>query len=238
MTSIGEVLRSTLWGRELAPGQLRRVEDELIIRTCPAGSYVCRKGEPIEYWYGVIDGLLKMHAESPEGKAVTFTGMPAGGWFGEGSLLKNEPRRYDVVALRDSRVACMPRQTFEWLLDTSIAFNRFLLHQLNERLSYFIALVEYDRLLGPDERVARCLANLFNPYLNPGLERELQLSQEEIGYLSGLSRQRANQALQVLEKAGIVRVEYGRVTILDLDALRRFSSSAALHPASVVGEKG
>ncbi|MEW5888181.1 MAG: Crp/Fnr family transcriptional regulator [Pseudomonadota bacterium] len=225
MASIGDWLRTTLWARALTPEQFRRVEAETIVRSHPAGSYVCRKGEPVDYWYGVIEGLLKMHAESPEGKAVTFTGMPTGGWFGEGSLLKNEPRRYDVVALRDSRVACMPRATFEWLLDTSIGFNRFLLHQLNERLGYFIAIVEYDRLLGPDERVARCLANLFNPYLNPGLERELQLSQEEIGFLSGLSRQRANQALQVLEKAGILRVEYGRITILDLEALRRFTSA-------------
>ena len=34
-----------------------------------------------------------------------MTGVPAGGWIGEGSLLKNEERKYDVVALRDSQVA-------------------------------------------------------------------------------------------------------------------------------------
>jgi CRP/FNR family cyclic AMP-dependent transcriptional regulator len=48
----------------------------------------------------------------------------------------------------------MPRTTFLWLLDSSIPFNRFLLTQLNERLGQFIALVEYDRMLEPDARVA------------------------------------------------------------------------------------
>ena len=77
-------------------------------------------------------------------------------------------------------------------------------------------------MLEPDARVACCLAALFNPYLNPASGRELQISQEEIGYLCGTSRQRANQALQVLEKAGLLKVDYGGITILDLDGLRQF----------------
>ena len=111
---------------------------------------VLRKGEPAAHWIGVLDGLLKLSNVSPEGKMVTIAGIPAGGWFGEGSLLKDEPRQYDVVALRDSLVALMPRATFSWLLDQSIPFNRFLLVQLNERLGQFIATVECDRMLDPD----------------------------------------------------------------------------------------
>jgi CRP/FNR family cyclic AMP-dependent transcriptional regulator len=80
-------------------------------------------------------------------------------------------------------------------------------------------MLEYERLLDPDARVARCLAWLFNPFLYPGVSQKLQVSQEEIGYLSGISRQRVNQALQTLEKEGLLRVEYGGVTILDLDRL-------------------
>jgi CRP/FNR family cyclic AMP-dependent transcriptional regulator len=168
----------------------------------------------------LIDGLVKMTNLSADGKPTTFTGLPTGGWFGEGSLLKDEPRRYDVVALRNSHVAYMPKATFNRLLDTSIEFNRFLLVQLNERLGQFIAMVEYDRLLEPDARVARSLAAMFNPHLYPGIGPQLQISQEEIGYLAGLSRQRANQALKTLEKAGLLRVEYGGITVLDLDGLR------------------
>jgi len=193
-----------------------------VVRDFPAGAYVCRKGEPVDHWIGVIDGLVKMASVSPEGKTTTFVGVTSGGWFGEGSLLKDKARRYDIGALRASRMALMPRATFEWLLDTDIGFNRFLLMQLNERLSQFIAMVEYQRLLGPDARVARSLAALFNPVLYPDQAAEIQISQEEVGYLSGVSRQRVNRALQVLEKAGLLRVEYGRIRILDLDGLRAF----------------
>jgi CRP-like cAMP-binding protein len=222
MASIPELLDGSLWAQGLDAETRRELVTELVERKVPAGGYVCRNGEAVEHWIGVIDGLLKLSNVSPSGKTTTLAGVPALGWFGEGSLLKREPRRYDVVALRDSRVALMPRATFHRLLDQSIAFNRFLLTQLNERLAQFIALAEQQRLLGTDARVARCLAGLFNPILYPGLGARVAISQEEIGYLSGVSRQRVNQALRTLEDAGLLRVEYGGVTVLDPAGLRSF----------------
>jgi len=145
VTPLAQFLADSVWPQALGPQARERVRGETLERSVAAGGYVCRKGEPVEHWVGVIDGLVKISSVSPEGKAVTFTGVRAGGWFGEGSLLRPDPWRYDAVALRDSRVALVPRATFEWLLDSSIGFNRFLLEQLNERLAQFIAMVEYDR---------------------------------------------------------------------------------------------
>jgi len=217
------MLRASSWTRSLAPAELERVARETIVRDLPVGVPVCRKGEPVEHWIGLIDGLVKMTSVSPEGKTMTFTGVTSGGWFGEGSLLRDKHRRYDVVTLRDSRVAYMPSATFHWLLDSNIGFNRFLLIQLNERLAQFIAMVEHERLLEPDARVARSLAGLFNPLLYPDQATDVQLSQEELGYLCGVSRQRVNQALQRLEKAGLLKVDYGRIRIIDLEGLRSFT---------------
>ncbi len=217
-------LRSTIWARALSAAEMARVEADCFEQFVPKGGFVCRKGEALENWVGIIDGLVKINNFSPEGKNVTFAGVPPGGWFGEGSLLKDQFRKYDVMALRDTRVARMPRATFEWLLDVSLPFNRFLLLQLNERLGQFIGLVENDRTLDIDTRVARCLAAMFNSHLYPGLEKVVQISQEEIGYLSGASRQRANQALQLLEKEGLLRLDYGGIRVLDLEGLRHFQA--------------
>ena len=180
------------------------------------------KGDAVEHWLGVVDGLVKMASNWSSGKTTSFVGLSSGGWFGEGSLMKDEPRRYDVIALRESRIAYMKRSRFQHLLDHSIPFNRFLLIQLNERLGQFIGMMEHERLLNTDARLARCLASMFNPLLYPGSSLELRISQEEIGLLAGISRQRVNQALHVLEQAGLVRVDYGTLTILDLDRLRCF----------------
>jgi len=222
MQSLAALLRASPWARTLAPPDLARVEAETVTRVCASGSLVCRKGEAVEAWIGVVDGLVKMANVSPDGKPTSFVGVGSGGWFGEGSLLKDEPRRYDIVALRESTIAYMPKATFMWLLDTSMPFNRYLLTQLNERLGQFIGMVEHDRLLGPDARLARCLAGMFNPHLYPGVGPVLPISQEEIAQLAGLSRQRANQALQRLEQAGLLRIDYGSITVTNLPGLREF----------------
>jgi CRP-like cAMP-binding protein len=224
LSALADLLRESIWARDLSAEQLARVQAETLERALPAGGYACRKGEPVEHWIGVIEGLLKLGTVSAEGKAATLTGVAAGGWFGEGSLLKTEPRRYDAIALRASRVALMPRSTFYHLLDSSIGFNRFLLRQLNERLAQFIAMLEYERLLDPEARIARCLAWLFNPFLYPGIGQRLQVSQEEIGFLTGVSRQRVNQALRVLEDAGLLKTEYGGITVLDVAGLGRYGT--------------
>ena len=153
---------------------------------------------------------------------MTLAGIRAGGWFGEGTVLKNEPRHYDLVALRDTRLALMERATFLWLFENSVAFNRFLVRQLNERLGQFIALAEYDRMLDATGRLARNIAWLFNPVLYPNLGTQLEISQEEIGLLCGLSRQAANKSLQILEGKGLLRVEHGGITVLDLERLSRY----------------
>ena len=102
----------------------------------------------------------------------------------------------------------------------SLPFNRYLMNQLNERLGQFIAAREIDRSADPDLRVARSLASLFHPVLYPGVGELLRITQQELAYLVGLSRQRVNEALSTLERLGWIRVEYGGVKVLDLQALR------------------
>ena len=199
--------------RELATAALR-------VGDAATGDYVCRIGRPITYWFGVVEGLLKMSSDNDQGMTMTYTGVPPGGWFGEGTALKREPYRYNIQALRKSVVAGLPVDTFHWLLDHSIGFNRFVMNQLNERLGQFIAAREIDRLNNPDVRVARSLAALFNPVLYPGVGEILRITQQELAYLVGLSRQRVNEALTTLQAQGAIRVEYGGLRVLNLAALK------------------
>jgi len=208
------------WMAVLTDAQRARVLSELKVGDALPGDFVCRTGRPVTYWFGVVDGLLKMSSDTFEGNSMTFTGIPPGGWFGEGTALKREAYKYNIQALRKSTVAGLPVDTFDWLLDHSIGFNRFVMNQINERLGQFIAAREIDRMTNPDVRVARSLAALFNPVLYPGVGEVLRITQQELAYLVGLSRQRVNEALSHLQEQGVIRVEYGGLRVLSLDALR------------------
>ena len=154
-----------------------------------------------------------MSAISRGGKPMTFAGVTTGSWFGEGSVLKGEPRQYDVVAIRDTRLAMLNK-----------GFNRFLVRQLNERVGQFIATIEHDRILSPRARVARHLSWFFNPVLYPQVRTEIAISQEELGLLAGVSRAVANRSLQELEEEKLVSVEHGKIRVIDLETLKRYES--------------
>ena len=59
----------------------------------------------------------------------------------------------------------------------------------------------------PDERVARSLAALFHPVPCPGVAQFLRITQQDLGCLVGLGRQRVNEALAALQAAAVIRVE-------------------------------
>jgi CRP-like cAMP-binding protein len=209
------------WWRLLDDEQRQRVTADMQVADAAPGEYLCRIGRPATLWFGVVEGLLKMSNDNALGAPITFTGVPSGAWFGEGTLLKREAYRYNIEVLRASVVAGLPIGTFEWLIERSIPFNRYLMNQLNERLGQFIAAREIDRLADPDTKVARSLGALFHPVLYPGVGQLLRITQQELGYLVGLSRQRINEALSRLQTYGWIRIEYGGVRVLDLEALQR-----------------
>lgn len=217
------------WRPLLDAVEAERVAADMQVAEAEVGEYLCRIGRPATLWFGVVEGLLKMSNDSALGTPVTFTGVPSGAWFGEGTLLKRESYRYNIEALRRSVVAGLPLATFDWLIERSIPFNRYLMNQLNERLGQFIAAREIDRMTDVDTRVARSLGSLFHPVLYPGVGDLLRITQQELGYLVGLSRQRVNEALRVLQSRGLIRVEYGGVRVLDLAGLQR------VHPAQTDG---
>ncbi len=215
-----EELAQIPWFSALTPAEQDRACDALVVTEAAVGDTICRIGRRATYWFGLVDGLLKMSNDDSQGPVITFAGIAPGGWFGEGTVLKREAYRYNIQALRKSRVAGLPSDTFHWLIEHSLGFNRFVMFQLNERLGQFIAAREIDRLNDPDLRVARSLASLVNPVLYPSVGEVLRITQQELAYLVGLSRQRVNEALKTLEAQGAIRVEYGGLRVLDLAALR------------------
>ena len=55
------------WLKLLSEGERERATEELKVTEAQAGDYICRTGRPVTYWFGVIDGLLKMSSDNAEG---------------------------------------------------------------------------------------------------------------------------------------------------------------------------
>jgi CRP/FNR family cyclic AMP-dependent transcriptional regulator len=213
------------WATLLTAAQRDRVETDAVVRVARTGEYVMRVGTVVAEWLGMADGLVKLCVGDEHGRTTTHIALGPGGWWGDVALQRpQQPSLHDAVALRDSTIVGIPRPTFLWLQQSNAGFSQYLLRLMSERTLYLMSLLEADRLYAPTVRVARCLAALFNPWLQPGLGAQLDLSQEEIGNLAGVSRQRANEAVKALQQRGLVRLVYRGVEVVDVQGLHRFCS--------------
>lgn len=216
-----QFLNSQPWYAQLGADVQARVAARVTTQSAAKGQVMLHSGAPVQGWYAVLSGLVKLQSQSDQGRLSVFLGVQAGDWFGEGSALKSEPRRYDVVALRDTELLCLPREEFDALRGSSLAFSQFLVGHLNMRLGQAMAIIEAGRIRSPEQRVAMYLGRLFWPG-----QRRLNLSQEELGYLIGLSRQTVNKVLKAFERRALVSLEFGRISILDEAALAAAAQSS------------
>lgn len=205
-----QFMQSQPWFPELPADKQQEVAASVFTLSGSKGDVLLHAGEQVKGWYAVLGGLVKLQTQSADGRRQGFLGIPGGEWFGEGSVMKQGPRRYDAIALRDSELLCLPRGQFEDLRQNHLPFARALNDQLNMRLGQAMGIIEAMRLRTPEQRVA---AYLVPPLWNGS--RRMALSQEELGILAGLSRQTVNAMLKELERRGLVSLQFGRVDIVD-----------------------
>ncbi len=222
-TPLSETIRQSEWGSALAPDELQFViasTREVKIRK---NGVVVHQGDAPDFWIGVLDGLVVQVITSEAGKTTELATAGPGVWFGEGTLIKEERWRYDVLAMAESRVALVPRDVFAELRRVSLPFNHYLQKLLNLRVELYVHLLSAERLLAPEGKVARILASFYLPGLYPDRSPFLAISQQDFALLSGLSRPRINVALKKLEELGLIEIQRTGIVIRDLTGIRNFS---------------
>ncbi|MDO8455435.1 MAG: Crp/Fnr family transcriptional regulator [Burkholderiaceae bacterium] len=221
--TVDELLGQAVWYQCISAVAREQVRADVIERAIAIGDSLGRQGETQRWWFGVLEGLLKWSINAADGRTVTLGGQSVGSWFGEGTLLRGQPRNAELIALRHSRVALIPYETFDWLRHSEPDFNEFVLLQINERLHWFMGNYAAHRLLDTGRLVARALVGLVHPLLNPRGEHYLMISQEELANLATVSRQRCNESLVAMKRDGLLQLDYGAVRVLDLRALQQLA---------------
>ena len=214
--------RIAAWSRELNERETEIARAGIVEKSYRANEFIFMRGDPFEYWTGVVTGLARMGIVSRGGKAASFAGLTAGAWFGEGTVLKNEPRRYDVVALRDTRLAMMNRTTF----CLAVREQRRLQSLPGRAAQRAPRPVHRAARIWPHARRNRApgafdrLAVQSHPLSRPDASSGDHAGGNR-GALGDLPAER-QPVPEAAGEGGLLRLEYGGVTIVDLDRLRSY----------------
>lgn len=112
--------------------------------------------------YFIISGKVRVTIYSLSGREITFRDQSAGEMFGELGAIDGEPRSAHVMAIEDSLVASMPRETFWEVLHDYPEVAEFTLKRLaslvrllSERVFEFSTLAVRNRIHAELLRLAR-----------------------------------------------------------------------------------
>lgn len=139
-------------------------------------------------------------------------------------LLSQIPIHYEYRAYADSVLLHLPCDDLIAILDANLILWRDIAMLMCARQGDSLRLLNDQTLGSLEQRMAAILINLARIHGKTGIggtELGLRLPQEQLGSMLGVTRQSANKLLRVLEEAGIIGIDYNRITIRNSLALER-----------------
>jgi CRP/FNR family cyclic AMP-dependent transcriptional regulator len=211
-----------LFGR-LEPDELDRLVAYMRLARHPARTVLFRKGDPGSNMMVVVRGRVKVCSHSEDGKELVLNLINAGEVVGEIALLDGADRTADAVTLTETELLVLERRDFIPFLQSHPDACMRLFAVLCERLRKTSELLEEALFLEGSSRLAKrfvYLAEVFGKPVPGGVRIDIQLSQQQLGNMVGMSRESMNKQLKLWRQDGLIRTEDGHYVLTDLDALR------------------
>ena len=209
------------WFKHLPPDLQRSLLGAARVRSLTAGQFLFKRGDPPCGLYAVLEGAVRISAVSAQGKEAVLSLVETPHWFGEICLFDNLPRTHDALATGACTLLQVPQAAMLDILEQHPMFWRDMALLMSHKLRLSLINIEQISLMPASVRLAHRLLMIAQGYgeIEPP-RRVLQLPQEDLAAMLGLSRQTNNSLLKALEQQGIIGLSYGAIEILDLNRLR------------------
>jgi CRP/FNR family transcriptional regulator len=219
-----ELLRRVPLFSELSETELTGIADVAVPRSYPKGVRVFHEGDTSDACYIVRSGDLRVTREHPDGRAIALATLSVGDIFGELAMLDGEARSASVEAISECELLALPAADMRRMLAAAPETTVKLVIALVRRLREANERISRQSFQTVPSRVAGVLSQLIAEEA-PLEARDgvtIQMTQADLAQLAGTSRESVSRFLATLERAGVVRVGRGRVTVLEPRRLRGY----------------
>jgi CRP/FNR family transcriptional regulator len=210
---------------ELEERELLEVSQVAVPRSFERGEMIFREGDRGDTCYVVKSGSVGVMREHQDGRVIALAELRAGAMFGELAMFGGETRSATVETLEPTRVVALLAGDFQRLLRGHPSIAVKMLGALAERLRKANERLLQQSFQTVAGRVASALlAQVIARQAEGAGEREIlvRATQAEIAHLAGTSRESASRFLATLERAGVVALGRGKVTVHEPARLRNY----------------
>ena len=216
------LLRSVAIFTDLEPAAVAALERLTEIREYREGGVVVSQDEAGDALFVLVSGRVKVVLYGESGREIILSMFKTpGDFFGEMSLLDNQPRSATVIAAERSRLLVLSRRDFQAHIAAHPRTALRVLTELSRRLRQADSVIGDLALLDVYGRLAgklRELAAADGERCEEGVILRQRPTQAEIAAMIGTSRETVSRALSDLARRGLV-VTSGRKLLLRGDFL-------------------
>lgn len=224
---VGDVLARLPLFADLPADEIARVGGATRRRRYPKGSLIHAAGAMGADLYIIEAGRVIIQLPAERGEALTLRLLWRGDFFGEISLVDEDPWYGDAIALDDCTLLLLGKREFLALLARHPSVSRRLLAIVCGRLRHNARFARDLAFLDVPTRLARALVTLAASggwgWTGEGPAREagmIEITQGALAAHVGATRESVNKWLGYYERQGYLSRERDRIAVLRLDELR------------------
>mgnify|MGYP001615551740 FL=1 len=218
-------LNNNLWYSQLEPSFQQFILEHAHMLEVQKDQSIFLSGNTFNGLYAVLEGAVRLGYIDIQGKeAIAAIAEPIM-WFGEISLVDQQPRSHDAITVQNSVILHLPSANLQLLLQQHPQFWFHIAQLTSQKLRFaFLELISF-QTQNIKQRLAQRLLFILNGYGNHlSIEQNsIHLSQEQLAQMLVCSRQTVNQELQELEKQGVLKVAFRKIEILDFNLLHQIA---------------
>ncbi len=216
-TSAAQRLRTIPLFTQLSDEEVTRVTQAARERTYPKNSVILFEDDPGDALYVVLTGEVKVVLIGEDGREVILSILRGGDFFGEMSLIDDQPRSAHVIATEASNLMVLRRDEFRECLEQTPRIALGLLRALSRRLRRADDKIGGLVLLDVTGRVARVLLELADEHDGERVPRKI--THHMLAQMIGSSRETVSRTLRELADQGLIQVSRKDIAILDRSRL-------------------
>ena len=198
----------------LGDEQLESLQKVAIRKDYPRNQVVFAAGEVSQALFIIISGRVKVQVGDDDGKEVIITMLGPGEFFGEMSLIDDEPRSASVVTAEASQFIVIRKEDFLNAVKINTDMSMMIMRGLVKRLREADRKIESLALMDVFGRVARVLLDSAEEENGQRVVKS-KISRQEIARMVGASREMVSRVMKTLEVTGHISTEGTKIIIYD-----------------------
>ena len=216
--TLAPVLRRVPLFAELSEAEFARLGDIARERGYPKNSVILFEDDPGDALYVVVTGLVKVVLIGEDGREVILSVLKEGDFFGEMSLIDDQPRSAHVIAMEDSSLVVLRREDFQHRIREAPGVALGMLKAMSRRLREADEKIGGLVLLDVNGRVAKLLLSMADE--NDGVQITRRVTHHTIAQMVGSSRETVSRTMRDLADRGYIEVTRKVIAIRNRPALQ------------------